>query len=47
VDDIEAEIARLKANGFATRNEVMDFHARKLVFIEGPEGVAIELSQWH
>jgi catechol 2,3-dioxygenase-like lactoylglutathione lyase family enzyme len=46
VDDIEAEIARLRANGFATRNEVMDFHSRKLVFIEGPEGVTIELSQW-
>ncbi len=46
VDDIEAEIARLRASGFATRNEVMDFHSRKLVFIEGPEGVTIELSQW-
>ena len=46
VDDIEAEIATLRANGFSTRNEVMDFHARKLVFIEGPEGVTIELSQW-
>jgi catechol 2,3-dioxygenase-like lactoylglutathione lyase family enzyme len=47
VDDIEAEVARLRAAGFATRNEVMDFHARKLVFIDGPEGVTIELSQWH
>ena len=46
VDDIEAEIATLRANGFSTRNEVMDFHSRKLVFIEGPEGVTIELSQW-
>jgi hypothetical protein len=25
----------------------MDFHARKLVFVEEPEGVTIELSQWH
>jgi hypothetical protein len=25
----------------------MDFHSRKLVFIDGPEGVTIELSQWH
>jgi len=24
----------------------MDFHSRKLVFIEGPEGVTVELSQW-
>jgi catechol 2,3-dioxygenase-like lactoylglutathione lyase family enzyme len=47
VDDIEAEVAKLRANGFRTRNQIMDFHSRKLVFIEGPEGVTIELSQWH
>ena len=47
VDDIEAEIARLRASGFRTRNEVMDFHSRKLIFVEGPEGVTVELSQWH
>ena len=47
VDDIEAEVDKLKSHGFTTRNEIMDFHSRKLVFIEGPEGVTIELSQWH
>jgi catechol 2,3-dioxygenase-like lactoylglutathione lyase family enzyme len=47
VDDIEAEVGKLKSHGFATRNEIMDFHSRKLVFIDGPEGVTIELSQWH
>jgi catechol 2,3-dioxygenase-like lactoylglutathione lyase family enzyme len=47
VDDIEGEVARLRAAGFTTRNEIMDFHARKLVFIEGPEGVTVELSEWH
>ena len=47
VDDIDAEVAKLKAHGFKTRNAIMDFHARKLVFIDGPEGVTIELSQWH
>jgi catechol 2,3-dioxygenase-like lactoylglutathione lyase family enzyme len=47
VDDIEAEVAKLRASCFKTRNEIMDFHSRKLVFIEGPEGVAVELSQWH
>lgn len=46
VDDIEAEIARLRAGGYQTRNEVLDFHARKLVFIDGPEGVTVELAQW-
>jgi catechol 2,3-dioxygenase-like lactoylglutathione lyase family enzyme len=47
VDDIEAEVARFRAAGFKTRNEIMDFHSRKLVFLEGPEGVTVELSQWH
>jgi catechol 2,3-dioxygenase-like lactoylglutathione lyase family enzyme len=47
VGDIEAEVAKLRANGFKTRNEIMDFHSRKLVFIDGPEGVTVELSQWH
>jgi catechol 2,3-dioxygenase-like lactoylglutathione lyase family enzyme len=47
VDDIEVEVAKLRANGFKTRNEIMDFHSRKLVFIDGPEGVTVELSQWH
>src|SRR5258708_22131081 len=47
VENIEAEVAKLRANGFKTRNEIMDFHSRKLVFVDGPEGVTIELSQWH
>jgi catechol 2,3-dioxygenase-like lactoylglutathione lyase family enzyme len=47
VEDIETEVAKIRASGFKTRNEIMDFHSRKLVFIEGPEGVTIELSQWH
>jgi catechol 2,3-dioxygenase-like lactoylglutathione lyase family enzyme len=46
VDDIEAEVAKFRAGGFATRNEIMDFHSRKLVFLDGPEGVTVELSQW-
>jgi catechol 2,3-dioxygenase-like lactoylglutathione lyase family enzyme len=47
VDDVEAEVAKLRANGFETRNKIMDFHSRKLVFIDGPEGVTIELAEWH
>ena len=46
VDDLEAEVAKLKANGVRFRNEVMDFHNRKLVFISGPEGVTVELAEW-
>jgi len=47
VEDIEAEVAKMRAAGFETRNEIMDFHARKLVFLAGPEGITVELSQWH
>ena len=46
VDDLDAVLARMTANGFAARNEVMEFHRRKLVFLVGPEGVTVELSQW-
>lgn len=47
VDDLEAEVGRLTANGVNLRNDIMDFHDRKLVFISGPEGITLELSQWH
>ena len=47
VDDIEAEVAKLQAHGIRTRNEIMDFHLRKLVFLAGPEGITVELSQWY
>ena len=47
VDDLEAEVARLKAKGVKLRNDVMEFHSRKLVFLSGPEGVTVELSEWH
>ena len=46
VDDLEAEIARLTAAGVKLRNTMMDFHSRKLVFLEGPEGITVELAQW-
>ena len=47
VEDLAATLAKMVANGFAARNEVMDFHRRKLVFLAGPEGVTVELSQWY
>jgi len=46
VEDIEAEVRRLRANGVHLRNEIMEFHDRKLVFLSGPEGVTVELAQW-
>jgi catechol 2,3-dioxygenase-like lactoylglutathione lyase family enzyme len=47
VDDLEAEIARLTAAGVTLRNAMMDFHSRKLVFLNGPEGITVELAEWH
>jgi len=46
VDDIDAEVQRLRANGVRIRNEIIQFHDRKLVFVCGPEGVTVELAQW-
>jgi catechol 2,3-dioxygenase-like lactoylglutathione lyase family enzyme len=46
VDDLEAEVARLKAKGVQFRNEVMVFQNRKLVFLSGPEGITVELAEW-
>lgn len=46
VDDLDAEVARLKAAGVTLRNEVMEFHGRKLVFLTGPEGITVELAEW-
>ena len=47
VDDLDAEVAKLKAAGVQLRNEVMQFHSRKIVFLRGPEDVTVELAQWH
>ena len=45
-DSIEATLERFAAIGVTPRNEVMDFHDRKLVFLNGPDGVVIELAEW-
>jgi len=47
VKELEAEVKRLMSQGVSLRNEVMDFHARKLVFLSGPEGITVELAEWH
>jgi catechol 2,3-dioxygenase-like lactoylglutathione lyase family enzyme len=46
-DDLDAELRTMRANGFEARSGILDFHARKLAFLEGPEGVVVELSEWH
>lgn len=47
VDDIEARLDELIANGFEPRNKIMDYHDRKLIFLVGPEGITVELAEWH
>jgi catechol 2,3-dioxygenase-like lactoylglutathione lyase family enzyme len=47
VDDIAEAVQKLKQNGYKTRNDIMDFHSRKLVFLVGPGGITVELAQWH
>jgi len=47
VDNLDAEVERLKAAGVKLRNEVMRFHSRKLVFLRGPEDITVELAEWH
>ena len=46
VEDIESEVERLIANGVKTRNEIMEFNNRKLIYLYGPEGITVELAQW-
>lgn len=45
VADLGATLAHLAAHGVQPRNEVMDFHDRRLVFLDGP-GVVVELAEW-
>jgi catechol 2,3-dioxygenase-like lactoylglutathione lyase family enzyme len=46
VDDLDATLDRLLAAGIRTRNEVMSFHDRRLVFLVGPGDVTVELAEW-
>ena len=45
VNDLAAMLGHLAANGITPRNEVLDYHDRKLVFLDGP-GVVVELAEW-
>ncbi|MBA4391706.1 MAG: glyoxalase [Syntrophus sp. (in: bacteria)] len=48
VDDIEAEVERLKANGvqFQSNIRVWGKTGKKLVYCYGPEGIILELAQY-
>lgn len=46
VDNIEDEVEHLKSHGVKILTHVLEFHDRKLVYIEGPNKVILELAQW-
>ncbi len=46
VDNITEEVARLKQCGVTFINKIMDFNNKKLVYLEGPEGIIIELGEY-
>jgi catechol 2,3-dioxygenase-like lactoylglutathione lyase family enzyme len=46
VEGIEEVVARLTASGVRLRNRMMTFHDRKLVVVEEPEGITVELAEW-
>ena len=46
VSDIDDLIAKVTAAGVKLRNKPMVFHDRTLVFLEGPEGITVELAEW-
>lgn len=47
VNDLDAVLQKLGASGIKPCNKVLDFHDRKLIFIPGPEGITVELSEWY
>ncbi len=47
VEDMDAALAKLKTHSIEPKTEILDFHDRKLVFLPGPEGITLELSQWY
>jgi catechol 2,3-dioxygenase-like lactoylglutathione lyase family enzyme len=45
-EDLDETLERFAAIGHKPRNEIMEFHDRRLVFLDGPAGVVFELAQW-
>jgi catechol 2,3-dioxygenase-like lactoylglutathione lyase family enzyme len=44
VNDMAAMLEHLAAHGVTPRNEIFDYHDKKLVFLDGP-GVVVELAE--
>jgi catechol 2,3-dioxygenase-like lactoylglutathione lyase family enzyme len=45
VESLESTLAKMRAAGVEQRSEIMQFHDRKLVLLEGP-GLVVELAEW-
>jgi catechol 2,3-dioxygenase-like lactoylglutathione lyase family enzyme len=45
-DDLDATLERFAEIGYKPRNTIMEFHDRRLVFLDGPAGVVFELAEW-
>jgi catechol 2,3-dioxygenase-like lactoylglutathione lyase family enzyme len=46
VESIDAMLEKFAAIGVKPRSTILDFHDRKLVFLDGPAEVVIELAEW-
>lgn len=46
VDDLDAALERLRAAAVEVRNDVLEFHDRRLVFVRGPGDITVELAEW-
>ncbi|MCL1125427.1 VOC family protein [Shewanella surugensis] len=46
VEDIEATLEKCLESGIKLKNNPMTFNDRKLVFLEGPANITVELAQW-
>jgi len=46
VDDLDSTLGRLRKAGVQVRNDVLEFHDRRLVFVRGPEDITVELAEW-
>lgn len=46
VEDLDASLERIAAHGVQARSGVLEFHDRRLVFLDGPGGITVELAEW-
>ena len=46
VPNLDETLATMLEAGIRPRNQPMSFHNRKLVFLDGPSNVVVELAEW-